>query len=177
MRKTKIVLGLDLSLRSSGVIKLENDKIINQRLIKSKPTGKLPIDELKRLMAIRDEVDIENISLVVIEGIAFGIRKTTSLSQLSALNYMVREKCYSNKVPFIIVAPTTLKKFITGKGNIKKDVILLEIFKRYDIEFYDDNLGDAYGLAKIGESILNEKTDSPVFQTEVIKLLNKQIRR
>ena len=176
MKETKIVLGLDLSLRASGVIKLENDKIINQRLIKSKPTGKLPIDELKRLIAIRDEVNVENISLAIIEGIAFGIRKTTSLSQLSALNYMVREKCYFNKIPFIIVAPTTLKKFITGKGNIKKDVILLEIFKRYDVEFYDDNLGDAYGLAKIGELLLDEKIDRPVFQNEVITLLNKQLK-
>lgn len=171
-----MVLGLDLSLRASGYVRLENDKIIEQKLIKSKPTGKSPIDELKRLIAIKDNIDVGNISLAVIEGIAFGIRKTTSLSQLSALNYMVREKCYSNKVPFIIVAPTTLKKFITGKGNIKKDVILLEIFKRYDIEFYDDNLGDAYGLAKIGELILSKKTDSPVFQNEVIKLLSKQTK-
>lgn len=175
MKKTKIVLGLDLSLRASGYVKLENNKIIEQKLIKSKPVDKFPIDELKRLMTIRDKVNMENADIAIIEGIAFGIRKTTSLSQLSALNYMIREKCYINNIPFVIVAPTTLKKFITGKGNMKKDVILLEIFKRYDVEFYDDNLGDAYGLARIGELLLNEEIDVPIYQQEVIKLLKMQL--
>ena len=39
-----IVLGLDLSLVSSGYVLLENDKIKEQKLIKSKPDGKRPID-------------------------------------------------------------------------------------------------------------------------------------
>ena len=40
-------LGLDLSLVNSGIVLLENGKIIKQKSIKSKPVGDKPIDELK----------------------------------------------------------------------------------------------------------------------------------
>ena len=175
MKNNKIILGLDLSLRSSGIIKLKDGEIIEQRLIKSKPNGKSPVDELKRLMKIRDEIDIRNVNIAVIEGLAFMVRKTQALVQLAALNYMVREKLYLNKIPFVVVVPTTLKKFCTSKGNAKKDVILLEIYKRWGIEFYDDNEADAYVLSRIGEALLNDRADMLVFQKETVKLLRKQL--
>lgn len=176
----KITLGLDLSLRASGYVKLENDKIIEQKLIKSKPVDKFPVNELERLMKIRDEINVEGVDLAIVEGMAFMIRKTVALVQLSALNYMIREKCYINNVPFIIVAPTTLKRFCTGKGNSPKELILLEIYKRYGESFNDNNLGDAFGLARIGELLLkdisNDNLKVPKFQKETVDLLKKQLK-
>lgn len=170
-----ISLGIDLSLSSTGCIKMEDGKIIDKQLILSKPSGKLPFEELLRLIKIRDSIDINNISIAVIEGVAYGIRRTTSLSQLSGLNYMVRDYLRMKNIPFIIVAPTTLKKFITGKGNCAKDVMLLETYKRYKISFSNDNLADAFGLAIIGEALLNKDIKLTKFQQEVINLLKSQL--
>jgi Holliday junction resolvasome RuvABC endonuclease subunit len=47
------------------------------------------------------------------------------------------------------VPPMTLKKYASGKGNSKKQEMLLQIYKRWGMEFNDDNAADAYGLARI----------------------------
>jgi hypothetical protein len=53
------------------------------------------------------------------------------------------------------VPPMTLKKYASGKGNSKKQEMLLQIYKRWGIEFNDDNAADSYALARLvsGNSI------------------------
>jgi len=59
---------------------------------------------------------------------------------------------YPLKVP-----PMTLKKFAAGKGNAKKQEMLLQIYKRWGIEFNDDNAADSYALARLlGKNFYNE---------------------
>lgn len=173
-------LGLDLSLTGTGIVLLEGGDIKLQRLIKSKPGGDKPVNELIRIRTIVEEIEMivsENLPTVtVIEGMAFMARNTTALVQLAALNYMTRSLLYDYKIPFVICAPTSLKKFITGKGNSKKDVMLIETFKRYDKTILNDNENDAFGLAKIGEMLLSKDTNKlPIFQQEVLKLITKQL--
>lgn len=176
------IIGLDLSLVASGVILLDGDKIRIKEVVKSKPSSKLPIDELDRLLKIKETIfklianEAGHVDLILIEGLAFMARNTTALVQLSGLNYLIREMARENNVPFVIIAPTTLKKFVTGKGNCQKDLMLLETYKRYNEEFLDNNLCDAFGLAKIGQCLLEEDTSElPKFQQEVIKLLKPQL--
>lgn len=179
--KNSCIIGLDLSLTGTGVIILKEGKLDCEQLIKSKPTSdKSYLAETRRLMKIRDQiaeiVDAKKPTLAVIEGMAFSIRSTTALTQLSGINYMVREMLIKKDVPFIIVAPTSLKKFITGSGAAKKDVILLEIFKRYGISFSDDNLGDAFILSRCGLALMGEEEEKLTLkQQEVIKLLTEQL--
>lgn len=181
MAKNKITsIGFDLSLVGSGVVVLENGKIVKQRLIKSKPVGDKPVNEVKRIRKIVEELEMivgENSPTVaVIEGLAFMVRNATALVQLSALNYMVRAMLMDYNVPFIIVAPTSLKKFITGSGAAKKDVMLMETYKRYGVTILDDNENDAYGLAQIGLALYGGNSkDTTKIQEEVLTLLKKQI--
>lgn len=170
-----VSLGIDLSLTATGAIRLEEGKIIGRQIIKSKPQGKNPVDELNRLISIRDAIITTNVDVAVIEGLAFMARNSTALTQLSGLSYMVREMLMLSGIKFYIVQPTTLKKFITGKGNGAKDLMLLETYKRYGVSFSDDNECDAYGLARIGEALINEKVKLTKFQEEVIGLIKKQI--
>ena len=170
------ILGIDPSLTATGYIYLKDGKIEAQDLIKTKPTGDDRKKELERLMIIADSFTINlKIDLAVIEGLAFMARNTSALVQLSGLSYLIRERLYDNGIPFVIVAPTTLKKFITGKGNVKKDQIMLEVFKRYDVDLTDDNLCDAFGLAMIGRSLLDKSVKLTNPQKEVIELLKSQI--
>src|SRR3990167_3809731 len=159
-------LGLDLSLTGTGLVILnEKKEVVEQKLIKSKKTGDTPKEELERLIGIREEIQtiVDDVSnnfkrsrpkMAAIEGPAFMVRNATALVQLGALSYMIRELLYARSIPFVIVAPTTLKKFITGKGSSDKNVVLMEIFKRYGQTFTDDNLGDAYALARVADTIL-----------------------
>jgi Holliday junction resolvasome RuvABC endonuclease subunit len=43
----------------------------------------------------------------------------------------------------------TLKKYAAGKGNAKKQEMLLQIYKRWGLEFNDDNAADAYSLGRL----------------------------
>jgi len=95
--------------------------------------------------------------------------------QLAALNYLTRELIYDINKEFIIVAPTSLKKFITGKGNSGKDIMILETYKRYGVSFDDNNICDAFSLAKVGEALYNKKIKLTKPQAEVINLLKEQL--
>jgi len=170
-----ISLGIDLSLTATGCIRLKDGKIISRQLIKTKPSGKDPLAELERLDYIRDTIETTDVDIAVIEGLAYMVRNSTALVQLSGLNYMTRERIYLEGIQFIIVQPTQLKKFITGKGNCAKELMMLETYKRYGVSFKDNNECDAYGLARIGEALLDKGLKLTKFQDEVTNLLTTQL--
>jgi hypothetical protein len=86
----------------------------------------------------------------------------TSL-MLGELAGMVKLSCWNyfdannnSAIPFpdrmrvpLQIPPMTLKKYAAGKGNAKKQEMLMQIFKRWGIEFNDDNAADSYALARL----------------------------
>ena len=50
----------------------------------------------------------------------------------------------------VLVTPSQLKKFVTGKGNADKNVVMKEVYKRFHIDTDDDNTADAVVLGHIG---------------------------
>jgi crossover junction endodeoxyribonuclease RuvC len=170
------ILGIDPSLTGTGCVYLVNGKLHEKKLIKTKPSGENRVTEIKRLQEIRDACCLDEVEMVVMEGMAFMARNTTSLMQLAGLNYLIRDQLVKNKIPFIIVAPTTLKKFISGKGNAPKDQMMMEVYKRYGVTLTNDNLCDAYALAMIGSVLTDRKIKTTKFQKEVIALLEPQLK-
>lgn len=176
-----ISVGLDLSLARTGVVVLDGDNLVTSGVVKSKPDGDSPKDELDRLVEICTNIEKmvfesdRRVDIISIEGLAFMARNTTALVQLAGLNYFVRKMCVDRGVPFVIVAPTSLKKFISGKGVGDKNIMMLEVYKKYGFTFLDDNENDAFVLAKIGQHISEgvEGSDKP--QKEVLALVSKQI--
>ena len=180
-----IIVGLDLSLAKTGFVALnEYGDVLTSELIKSKPSGAKPIDETRRILKIAEEIVKkidehtfpEDPQLVVIEGLAFMARNSTALVQLSGLNYLVRILLNEFKWPFIIVAPTSLKKFITQKGNSDKSLMMMTVFKDYGFESMDDNVCDAYSLAACGLALMGiplHKLTKP--QQDVVALLKNQL--
>lgn len=171
------IMGIDPSLANTGVAIVENTKMMNSFSIKSSPLGKTPTHEIKRILTIKQRIIriIEKFKpeLVVIEGVAMMVRRGGAMSQLSGLNYLIREFVYNNDIDFLIIPPTMLKKFIIGKGIGGKELMLLETYKRYKISFSDNNICDAYGLALIGDAIKNS-TKTISTQKEVINKIKYQ---
>jgi crossover junction endodeoxyribonuclease RuvC len=146
-------IGLDLSLNGTGIVCLnEEGKIEGQELIKSS-ADKIIEERLKSINDIILElIDIYkkgNSGIVYVEGLSFGA-KGNAIMQLAGLHYLIRiNLCLKDGLKYDIIPPTTLKKFTTGKGNAKKELMLLEVYKRWGIEFKDNNLADAYSLARM----------------------------
>lgn len=171
-------IGIDPSLTGTGIVVVKDGKIIDKLLIKSKPVGDRPIDEMDRIKKI---VGLVNISLemykpdvICMEGLAFMARNTSALMQLAGLNYMLRSMFHGHK-QWYIVAPSTLKKFITGKGQGDKGIIMMEIYKKYGIELSDNNIADAFVLAQIGQAVLGAHKDLTIPQVEVCELIKRQV--
>lgn len=75
----------------------------------------------------------------------------------------------------LMVPPMTLKKYATGKGTSKKQEMLMQIFKRWTVEFNDDNAADAYALARLAgnlhidaiEKSVVEQTEDPKYRDTI----------
>jgi crossover junction endodeoxyribonuclease RuvC len=180
MEKNKYIglsIGIDPSLCESGVVGIRNGKVVFSHLVKSKKAGDTPILETERLRTIVDEIifilDKHKPSVVTMESIAFMARNTTALAQLCGINYMLRDVIYK-KYMLYMVTPTGLKKFITGKGNCAKELMLLETYKKYKVSFTNNNSCDAYGLAQIGDALINKDLKLTKPQGEVVESLKKQ---
>jgi len=66
---------------------------------------------------------------------------------------------YPLKVP-----PMTLKKYASGKGTAKKQEMLMQIYKRWGIEFSDDNAADSYGIARLVAQIATDSVEKSIVE-------------
>lgn len=73
------------------------------------------------------------------------------------------------------IPPMTLKKYASGKGSAKKQEMLLQIYKRWGVEFNDDNAADAYALGRLAtgshidavEKEIVEKIKDPKYRDSI----------
>lgn len=152
----EIFIGIDPSFTGCGIVAIdENAKILKQELIKT--NNKKSIEE--RLIELREKikkaVDYKKLKMIYIEGPSFGSTGQFVL-QMGALHFIIRLLFFENKMPYSIKTPGDIKKFVSGKGNAKKDLMLLKVYKKWGVEFEDDNICDAYSLARLA---LKESTN------------------
>ncbi len=139
------VLALDLSLASTGyvVMPIVAPNAARGGTISVKTVGP------QRLVFIRDAIlgmFDEQIAEVAIEGLAFGAPDTNF--ERAGLAWIVKLSLFERGTPYWDVPPATLKKFVTGKGNAKKEDMKLHVFKRWGFEHASNDVVDAYGLAR-----------------------------
>jgi len=87
--------------------------------------------------------------IVAMEGYSYGSTITRSLFELGELAGMIKLFHFEKKITTVIISPSTLKKFITGKGNSDKDVIKKMMIDIFNLKFNtkkDDDLYDSIGL-------------------------------
>lgn len=141
-------MGIDLSLSESGVVILDNDA----RIIKQSIISTLSKDDIEcRLLFIKEEIklllkEFKNI-VVYVEGLSFA-SSGQGMLQLGALHYFIRIFLYENKFKYQVIPPTKLKKFVcTGKA--KKELMLKEVYKKWNFDTDNNNIADAYSLARM----------------------------
>lgn len=152
--------GIDQSLTSTGVWILDDEgNTKHHELIKTAKNKEDPSDLFNRIITITKRilsiVDEYNINNVCIEGLGFAANGDATRNLASLQGVIICSLMDTCDVHIEIVAPTTLKKFASGKGNCDKNamvdslpdevrVIVDEVPKskgKYD-------LADAYFLSK-----------------------------
>ena len=149
--KDPLFVGIDPSYDGFAIMVLDkNENIVEQKLIST--SSKKEAEE--RIIDLEKEFEfipkIISLHSVFIEGPSFSSNGAFVL-QMGALHYYLRIFFYKNKIKYKIISPGSLKKFVCGegKGNAKKELMLLNVYKRWSVEFHDNNLADAYGLARM----------------------------
>ena len=152
----ELFCGIDPSITNTGVTLIDGGfNVIEQQLICTS-VQKRPFDTELRLIHIVKQLEFllnykRDLKIVNIEGISFG-SKGEGVAQLAALNYLIRIFLLQNDILYSEIPPTKLKKFITGKGQCKKNLILKEVYKKWNVDIDDDNIADSYVLARMAES-------------------------
>lgn len=144
-----IYLGLDLSLTATGYCVLHSS--FETGVIKTKKKGLVRLDYIRS--KITECVGNCKPRMVVLEGYSFGSRVGQAFS-IGELGGVVKRALWKMDQDVMIVPPTCLKKFVSGKGNTSKDIILMKVLKKYGVEFTDNNECDAFALAQMGRAFV-----------------------
>lgn len=156
LKDSSVYIGLDQSLTGFGLTILSKDDPTQYLtwVYKSSYFG------IERLADIRQWITdtlafaeehwvLEDIAM---EGTVLASQAALVLGELSATVRLAIfdffEEGDDRRFP-LKVPPMTLKKYAAGKGNAKKQEMLMQIYKRWGIEFNDDNAADSYALARL----------------------------
>lgn len=144
------VIGLDLSLASTGIAIADEATNHSAYTIKPKETGHERLARLIRAV-MTEACDAD---LVVIEGPAYGSQgngeRQKGHHERAGLWWLVAQALWDESIPYAVVPPSVLKSYVTGKGNANKDAMMLATARRFDSFSGDNNAADALWLAAAG---------------------------
>jgi Holliday junction resolvasome RuvABC endonuclease subunit len=141
------ILGIDPSLTSTGLCVIDHHgALIESTTLGSKKTGPA------RLVELRDALDAyfkrTLPTACALEGYSFGSKHAREA--VAEWGGLIRVLLYEWKIPTLIVPPMTLKKFVLpSAGNLQKNRIALESYKRWNVSFQTDDECDAHALAQL----------------------------
>lgn len=139
----KTIMGIDPSLTATGTAVLQGDKLIESSVLKNK------LRDVERLHYIAEQVmnrcHIYKPDVIAIEGYAYG--RSFKAAPLGELSGVLKYLFFINRWKFVVIPPTSMKEFITGTGQAKKELVMDILEVDYSFNFTDDNKADACALA------------------------------
>jgi hypothetical protein len=150
----KCWVGIDQSYSGFAVTVLGEDSSYQTTVAKFDSAGGERLSEVQaHLQETLDKTkECCQVQDVAMEGYAYGSIMANKLGELGGvvkLTLHETEGLGDGKSP-MIVPPTSLKKYVTGRGTgVQKNQMLLQVYKKWNVEFPDDNAADSYGLAHI----------------------------
>jgi crossover junction endodeoxyribonuclease RuvC len=159
-------VGIDPSTKT-GLVILENSKVHTAVEIVSQEER-----DPHRFMYIAKTVReyITEHDVICVEGFSYN-SKGSAVSVQYGIGWILRSELIRAGFNYYDVSPTVVKKFATGKGNTKKEEMVLPIYKRWGFEHNSDNVRDAFVLAQIARA-LNGQVELTKFQQEALNKIS-----
>ncbi|KFZ41910.1 hypothetical protein CS060_04335 [Anoxybacillus flavithermus] len=160
-------VGIDPSTKT-GLVIIEDNKVHTAVEIVSeeKRAPHRFIDIVNTIMS-----HITNQDVICIEGFSYSSRGA-AVSVQYGIGWILRAELVKARLNYYEVPPSSVKKFATGKGNTKKDELVLPIYKRWGFEHNSDNVRDAFVLAQIARA-LHGQAELTKFQQEALNKISK----
>ena len=143
----KKVLAIDASLTGTGWCVATSEKDVTFGDLKNDLRNEERLQWI--INKLKDFLELHTPNVLVLEDYSFG--SSTSAYDLGELGGLIRVlfKEYQDCNPtaqIVKYAPTELKKFVTGKGNAPKEIMLMKILQKFGVETANNNQADAVGL-------------------------------
>jgi len=152
--KTNCWVGIDQSYSGFAITVLGEDGSYETTVAKFDSAGGQRLEEVQAHLqeTLYKATECCFVQDVAMEGYAYGSIMANKLGELGGVVKLTLHsiaKIGNGKDP-MLVPPTSLKKYVTGRGNgVQKNQMLLQVYKKWGVEFPDDNAADSYGLAHI----------------------------
>lgn len=160
---SRTVLGLDLSLRATGMVMLTGKRVRTAEVYK--PVAQKDQARFYRYAEITRAVGLliadRNADLVVIESYSMASRGSSYI-QLVELGAWVRGLLWRKSLSFAEVPPATLKAWVTdGVPHADKLRMKEHALRKWSAakDNWDDNVMDAFCLAQLGMQLLQGTED------------------
>lgn len=152
-------VGIDPSMANTAVAVANEYSMFEVRCFPTRSCGRGVAERIKRFESISSAVFrfLRSFDPVVlcIEGYSHG---STDAATLGEFGGILRSRLtLLDHVTIFDVAPTTLKKFVTGRGAGKKAGVIGALAKEFQVSFKSDDEYDAFGLALMAQCIGSQK--------------------
>jgi Holliday junction resolvasome RuvABC endonuclease subunit len=177
-----VAVGIDQSLTGFAVsfVSVQNPSSYKTFVYKSPYHGVQRLNDIYNWLWVKLDTIKCPIVDIAMEGTVLHSQAALISGELSAVVRLVIWDYFGDNIlprlrTPLQVPPLTLKKYVAGKGNAKKQEMLLQIYKRYGVEFNDDNAADSYALARIAtgayideiEHAVQAKLKDPKYRDQV----------
>lgn len=164
-------MGIDASTTSTGVVLLTEDgkvpKVVHQTNIKfPKEEG---VGKCRAITQVIMETVVEHKpDVIVLEGYSLNMKNASSVVPLVQLGGIIRLMFFLEGLKWLDPRASEVKQFATGKGNTKKNLMMLNVFQRWGYEAKNDDMADGYALAAMGLAYRNKLPGLTLEQRKVI---------
>ena len=175
-----VAIGIDQSLTGFAITALNIDKpeAYETWVYKSPKFGVQRLADIRWWMTDKfDFLDSQQCRVkdIAMEGTVLASHSALKLGELAGLVKLTIWDYFDGNLYSVVpyedhirtplqVPPMTLKKYAAGKGNAKKQEMLMQIYKRWGIEFNDDNAADSYALARLAAGISISEIEKAVVE-------------
>lgn len=149
-----VFIGIDLASSTVGLCVLSVDGDLNHLSRKATSPANFTSKWDRYAVVVGHVLDVvlpikSHIDRIFIEGYG-GAFKNSLIPAVECGTIMRMSLIKAGLLPKVTeVAPMSLKKFITGSGNAKKENMIAYIFKNYGFMAPDNDQADAYALAQM----------------------------
>ena len=160
---------MDPSLTGFGMTALAPDSgRFESWLYKSPQRGVERLADIQSWLLEKFQIIIDTDFVVLdaaVEDTVLASHSATSMGELSAVVRMFcRNNLHGSAQYPMKVPPSSVKKYATNRGNAKKAEVLLAVYKKWGVEFADDNLADSFVLSKIASGDSQTQYEAEVLQ-------------
>ncbi len=167
-----IAMGLDPSTTATGLVVLQGT-LRTPPVVMYEQSFKPPkkIGGMKRVSSILGfilaQMDQFKPTGLAVEHYGLNMQHKTSVIPLVTLGAIIRYYFEQEAIPYLSPTPSEHKKFITGNGNTKKELIPSFILEVWGHQPIDGDTADAYGLACMALAHRNALHDATLTMREV----------